>query len=171
MASFESLPIQSIIDEIAQHEPSFSIPCRDAVAIAGDKLSALTWRTLAEVQGIGKDYEHRTIIRHLHDLAALSVYLNDNFDAFAQEVTRAMTIDKEENRGQGVLSGYSTHVEHSMRLLSILQADKKYADRYTAYVESMSYALPQQRIGFELAVTKLSQLIAPKAGFAVGFLL
>ena len=63
-------PIRSLI-AAAQHEPHEikSFLCVDPVETAADKLSALAWRVLARDRGSPKD--DPTIIRHLHDLAAL----------------------------------------------------------------------------------------------------
>lgn len=46
-----------------------SYPCVDPVETAADKLSALAWRVLARDRTRARD--DPTIIRHLHDLAAL----------------------------------------------------------------------------------------------------
>ena len=65
-------PIRSLI-ATAQREPPevASFPCVDPVETAADKLSALAWRVLARDRTRPRD--DPTIIRHLHDLAALTV--------------------------------------------------------------------------------------------------
>jgi predicted nucleotidyltransferase component of viral defense system len=64
-------PIQSLIAMAHHHSPEVpAFPCIDPVETAADKLSALAWRVLRRQRGaIGDD---ATLIRHLHDLAALA---------------------------------------------------------------------------------------------------
>ena len=63
-------PIRSLIAAAAR-EPAevAAFPCIDIVETAADKLSALAWRVRVRRRGEPKD--DPTIIRHLHDLAAL----------------------------------------------------------------------------------------------------
>jgi hypothetical protein len=63
-------PIASLIT-LAQNKPPeiASFPCVQPVETAADKLSALAWRLHARRRG--NDEDDPTIIRHLHDLAAL----------------------------------------------------------------------------------------------------
>jgi EcoEI R protein C-terminal/Nucleotidyl transferase AbiEii toxin, Type IV TA system len=63
-------PIRSLI-VIAQRQPPEidAFPCVDPVETAADKLSALAWRVRARDRT--KPDDDPTIIRHLHDLAAL----------------------------------------------------------------------------------------------------
>lgn len=158
--SAEQLPIRSIVDELTQTDPRFTIACRNILAIAGDKLSALTWRTLAEQQGFGQEKDYHTIIRHLHDLAVLAPLLHKGFDAFAQEVSRAMITDLNENRGQGTLDTTETAPSSLYKdLLRFLQDDPRYKKRYDLYVQSMSYALPSEQLLFDAAFNQLKKLI------------
>jgi hypothetical protein len=63
-------PIRSLV-ALAQKQPP-EVPtflCVDPVETAADKLSALAWRVHARRRG--SDNDDPTIIRHLHDLAAL----------------------------------------------------------------------------------------------------
>jgi hypothetical protein len=62
-------PIQSIIAKYTGGEPKVEILCLPPIEIAGDKINALTWRTLKLRRG-DESYDPATI-RHLHDLAAL----------------------------------------------------------------------------------------------------
>jgi hypothetical protein len=63
-------PIRSLIAKAQREPPEVAdFPCVDAVETAADKLSALTWRVRARDRTRPND--DPTIIRHLHDLAAL----------------------------------------------------------------------------------------------------
>jgi hypothetical protein len=63
-------PIRSLIAVAAQEPPEVAaFRCIDIVETTADKLSALAWRVRVRRRGEPKD--DPTIIRHLHDLAAL----------------------------------------------------------------------------------------------------
>jgi hypothetical protein len=63
-------PIRSLIAAAQRQPPEVpSYPCVDPVETAAEKLSALAWRVSARDRSRPKD--DPTIIRHLHDLAAL----------------------------------------------------------------------------------------------------
>jgi predicted nucleotidyltransferase component of viral defense system len=73
-------PIRSLIAAAARQPAEVAaFPCVDIVETAADKLSALAWRVRVRRRGEPKD--DPTIIRHLHDLAALetAVALAPNF--------------------------------------------------------------------------------------------
>ena len=61
-----------------------SFPCVDPVETAADKLSTLAWRVCARERGSAND--DPTIIRHLHDLAALESHIKgeSEFPALAR---------------------------------------------------------------------------------------
>lgn len=84
-------PIRSLIaqpQKQALEIPDFS--CVDPVETAADKLSALAWRVCTRVRGAAKD--DPTIVRHLHDLAALES-LAIAFSAFASLLSDAAMAD------------------------------------------------------------------------------
>lgn len=63
-------PIRSLVAVAQQQPPEVpAFPCIDVIETAADKLSALAWRVRVRQRGSAKD--DPTIIRHLHDLAAL----------------------------------------------------------------------------------------------------
>ena len=63
-------PIRSLIAAAQRETPEIaSFPCVDPVETAADKLSALAWRVRARDRTRADD--DPTIVRHLHDLAAL----------------------------------------------------------------------------------------------------
>jgi hypothetical protein len=65
-------PLRSLIAQAQGKEPEVSaFSCVDPIETAADKLSALAWRVCVRERGAPDD--DPTIIRHLHDLAALEV--------------------------------------------------------------------------------------------------
>jgi hypothetical protein len=63
-------PIQSLVSRGQRQAPEITeFPCVDPIETAADKLSALAWRVC--VRQRGGEYDEPTMIRHLHDLAAL----------------------------------------------------------------------------------------------------
>jgi len=63
-------PIRSLVAQTQGHGPELSaFACVDPVETAADKLSALAWRVC--VRDRNSEDDDPTIVRHLHDLAAL----------------------------------------------------------------------------------------------------
>jgi Nucleotidyl transferase AbiEii toxin, Type IV TA system len=90
-------PIRSLIaqaQESAAEIPAFA--CVDPVETAADKLSALAWRVCVRDRGSQKD--DPTIIRHLHDLAALEACVT-TAPAFNALLSKAANADT--GRGGG----------------------------------------------------------------------
>lgn len=76
-----------MVSEITNAPPELEIDCVSAIETVGDKLSALTWRILVRDRADVKD--DPTIIRHLHDLAALEKMIRgelDNFVFFSKKI-------------------------------------------------------------------------------------
>jgi predicted nucleotidyltransferase component of viral defense system len=84
-------PIRSLIASV-QGLPAkvAAFPCVDRTETAADKLSALVWRVLARRPGSEDD--DPTIVRHLHDLAALKATVEAS-SAFCDLAARAMSGD------------------------------------------------------------------------------
>jgi hypothetical protein len=148
-------PIASLIG-MAQRKPP-EVPaflCVDPVETAADKLSALAWRVHARRRGGAAD--DPTIIRHLHDLAALKATVVASAD-FSRLVRTAMA--KDEGRG-----GESTASAKPRTLfagmLGRLSADPLWGVEYRDYVEQVSFAAPTELIGFDQALTAVTDLIA-----------
>jgi hypothetical protein len=88
-------PISSLIAMAQRHPPEVAaFLCVDPVETAADKLSALAWRVQARRRG--SDGDDPTIVRHVHDLAALKSSVVASHD-FARLVRNAMAED--EGRG------------------------------------------------------------------------
>ena len=91
-------PIRSLI-AAAQREPHevAAFPCVDPVETAADKLSALAWRVRARAIA-ARANDDPTIIRHLHDLAALE-QLAAVAPRFRELVMAAVAADDRQGRG------------------------------------------------------------------------
>jgi hypothetical protein len=149
---------------MAQNKPPeiASFPCVQPVETAADKLSALAWRVHARRRGT--DDDDPTIVRHLHDLAALkdSVSVNGEFPTL---VLKAMSDDK----GRAGTAIISTKPEALFEgMLERLTTDQLWAREYQDYVQQVSYAEIGQWINFDQALAAVRDLVAliPKPGQA-----
>jgi predicted nucleotidyltransferase component of viral defense system len=156
-------PLGSLI-VMAQNKPPeiASFPCVQPVETAADKLSALAWRVHARRRGT--DDDDPTIVRHLHDLAALkdSVSVNGEFPTL---VLKAMSDDK----GRAGTAIISTKPEALFEgMLERLTTDQLWAREYQDYVQQVSYAEIGQWINFDQALAAVRDLVAliPKPGQA-----
>jgi predicted nucleotidyltransferase component of viral defense system len=152
----ERRSIRSIVSEAMQTESELEIDCVSAIETAGDKLSALTWRILVRDRADEKD--DPTVIRHLHDLAALEHMLKKAKNDFSSSAKRSM--EQDQNRRGGDIIANMSNTDRLANALKILQEDGLYQKEYTQFVESMSYADENERIGFEGAVQALGRIIA-----------
>jgi Nucleotidyl transferase AbiEii toxin, Type IV TA system len=152
-------PIRSMI-AAAQQEPAevAAFPCIDIVETAADKLSALAWRVRVRKRGAPKD--DPTIIRHLHDLAALETAVMSASN-FRDLVHAAVAADV----GRGGEKDPPTEPEIIFAgMLERLQSDPLWAREYEDFVRAVSFAGPHELIGFAdalAAVARLLQLLAP----------
>jgi len=147
--------IRSIASEMTQTEPELEIDCVSAIETAGDKLSALTWRILVRDRADEKD--DPTLIRHLHDLAALENTIIDAGNHFVSSAKESLEIDK--NRRGGNVIADMLIPDRLANALKILKEDDLYQKEYTQFVESMSYAGEDELINFGEAVQALERII------------
>lgn len=147
--------IRSIVSEVMQTEPELEIGCVSAIETAGDKLSALTWRIIVRDRGDEKD--DPTVIRHLHDLAALEKVITDAKDEFVSSAKDSLESDKKRRGADSIANMPVT--DRLSNALKILKEDELYQKEYTQFVDSMSYADEDERISFEKAVHALERVI------------
>jgi predicted nucleotidyltransferase component of viral defense system len=145
-------PIGSLI-ATAQREPPevASFPCVDPVETAADKLSALAWRVLARDRTRAND--DPTIIRHLHDLAALEQRAAAA-PRFAELVLTAAAAD--EGRGGASTADPATKFAEMLRRL---QTDPLWAREYEEFVRAVSFAGPGEAIDFADALAACTRLV------------
>ncbi len=151
----EKRSIRSITSEMTQTEPELEIDCVSAIETAGDKLSALTWRIIVRDRADKKD--DPTIIRHLHDLAALESVIKDAGNNFVLSAKESLQRDQS-RRGGNVIADMSI-TDRLTNALKILKEDSLYQKEYTQFVESMSYAAENELIRFDEAVSALGRII------------
>lgn len=153
--TYEEKSLQSFLSQALDNQPEVSsIPCVSPLETAADKLSALTWRVLEREAG-GTKY-HPTDIRHLHDLAALeNIIVTDTkfsdlvFIALSNDATRAKKINLTEIQP----------LERLQRASLCLKNNAIYEQEYQSFVIAMSYALEDEKLSFERALSRLDNII------------
>ena len=156
--------VTSLLADKIGEGPAFTIPMVDPAEIAGDKLSALMWKSASD-RGTGDDL---TYVRHLHDLAALRPALTDSRDSF-REIARDSMLD-DIRRGRGGLTrdhGVAQRLVVGYRSL----ATPAYEAAYETYVDKFSYLPAAERIDFRSAldeVRELSEALAPSVSLSRG---
>ena len=151
----EPRSIRSIVCEVTKKEPELEIGCVSALETAGDKLSALTWRIVVRNRADKKD--DSTLIRHLHDLAALENIIVDAGNDFVTSAQMSLERDQT-HRGGGVIADMSV-TDRLTQALQILEEDALYQKEYEQFVTSMSYATEDELISFEEAIQALGRII------------
>jgi len=148
-------PIGSLIAKAQGQPPEVAaFLCVAPVETAADKLSALAWR----VQARRRDSENDdpTIIRHLHDLAALKAAAESSPD-FVRLVRAAMV--KDVGRG-GKARTYADPASLLAAMLDTLHSDPLWAREYEDFVDAVSFAAPDDQIGFAAALDATRDLTA-----------
>lgn len=149
----EQRPLQSFVAQANNALPEVpTMLCVSPVETAADKVSALTWRILARDRHARDD--DPTIIRHLHDLAALAPFALGS-DVFAQLARD--TIEADKNRAAISVDTVAAKLE---ALLQTLNDDLLYRTEYQHYVLTMAYGKDETIPSFEQAIAALKQLIA-----------
>jgi hypothetical protein len=148
-------PIASLVGMAQQEPPEVAgFLCVDPVETAADKLSALAWRVHARQRGSADD--DPTIIRHLHDLAALKETVTKSGD-FPRLVRKAVSDDT----GRGGEATASSDPEVLFAgMFDRLSADPLWATEYQDYVRQVSFAAPSDLIGFDQALAAVKDLAA-----------
>ena len=146
-------PIRSLIAQ-TQGSPA-EIPafaCVDPVKTAADKLSALAWRVCVRDRGSEKD--DPTIIRHLHDLAALEASVT-TAPAFNTLLSKAVNADT----GRGGGRAPTNIAERFVLMLERLTTDVMWEDEYEEFVHNVSFAKSDELVSFSSALAATGRLI------------
>jgi predicted nucleotidyltransferase component of viral defense system len=145
-------PIHSLIARAQDRDPEIpAFPCVDPVETAADKLSALAWRVCARERGSPKD--DPTIVRHLHDLAALESRV-----ATAPAFTTLLLVAAAADSGRG---GGRVPIDASDRfsmMLDRLGTDPVWADEYDRFVQNVSFAASDEIVRFDKALEAAKRL-------------
>jgi hypothetical protein len=147
-------PVGSLI-AMAQGQPPeiAAFLCVDPVETAADKMSALAWRVHARWRG--NELDDPTIIRHLHDLAALKPSAAASAD-FVPLVRKAMATDA--GRG-GEATASSDAAALFAGMLERLRTDRLWASEYEDFLDAASFAGPDELISFDAALAALTELV------------
>ena len=147
-------PIASLIGMAQRQKPEVeAFLCIDPIETAADKLSALTWRVLARQRGSTGD--DPTIIRHLHDLAALRETIAASGE-FSRMALKAMSADMGRG-GEATASPDPVVLFESM--LECLRTDRLWATEYQSYVDAVSFERPDDQLGFAGALAAVHDLV------------
>ncbi|MGB7509795.1 MAG: nucleotidyl transferase AbiEii/AbiGii toxin family protein [Pelodictyon phaeoclathratiforme] len=138
-------PVQSLL-RFTEGQPAEigSMPYIDPVEIAADKLSALSWRLLDE-----EERQDKTLIRHVHDLAALETLIASNVK-FPDLVRQSIAGDynrsdiPQEQRLRGVMTNLQNAV---------------WKEAYQSFVQDMSFSRDDEIIPYESALDACERLV------------
>ncbi len=159
--SFEParLPVQrhkvnSFIGDLSDKYQGCECNCISPVEIGGNKLSALMWRI--DIKDRAKDINtiknDPTIIRHLHDLAALEPYLST--EKFVDIVIKSF----ESDQGRSGSNKDIALLDFALQTHEKLKNDPLYESEYENFVGMMSYAKESQ-LGFKAAVDSFGRIV------------
>lgn len=144
-------PISSFVSIGKRLDPEVSmIACVDPLEIAADKVSAFAWRAKAMLDA-AKRAEARgrdgTLVRHLHDLAALEPRIVEAA-GFAASARALMEKDIVRAKATGAdLAAILTEVGTS------LESNPVWRREYDSFVRHLSYAADDERIAYDAALS------------------
>lgn len=147
-------PLRSLLAQAQDLPPEVpAFPCVDPVETAADKLSALAWRVVTRQRGTPQD--DPTLVRHLHDLAALETQVRAApvFHALVRAAAEADT-------GRGGGRHPEIPDERFLLMLERLRNDPLWAEEYEDFVRQVSFAAPMATLGFEAALAACARLVA-----------
>jgi predicted nucleotidyltransferase component of viral defense system len=147
-------PIRSLVAQ-AGNEPAevAAIPCVDPIETAADKLSALAWRVHTRDRATADD--DPTIIRHLHDLAALERHAAQA-PQFKELVRQAVAADV----GRGGDAVPTDPHKLFAGMFEQLRSDGLWAAEYEALVRQVSFAKATEEISFTGAFIACERIVA-----------
>ena len=144
-------PIQSRIGVAEKAAPEVpNLACVALVESAADKLSALSWR--AHVRDRAAANDDPSIVRHLHDLAALEPHVLGNQDLI--RLTR-LSIAADARRTDNL----PAEAVLLRSMLDRLAKDKLWGDEYVQFVTQVSYAPAGERISFAAVLAACGRLV------------
>lgn len=146
-------PVQSLLAQAAKVPPEIaSMPCVDLVETAADKISALAWR--ASVRDRSSDKDDPAIVRHIHDLAALSESVSGS-PSFAVLARRILATDARRT-GNPDADGLAL----LRAMLPTITRDPLWRVEYEQFVSAVAYGPDAERIAFGQATSRCTALVA-----------
>ena len=145
--------ISSFIGKFINEEP-IKVNCIQPIEVIANKFSALMWRVFIKdrTKPLHSKENDPTIVRHLHDIAALEDILYTR--EFFELLQKSFNADK----GRGGFDNNYTLSEFIKITLNKLTEDKVYQKEYSDFVGSMSYAKDSEVITFEKSLVSISNL-------------
>jgi hypothetical protein len=148
-------PIRSLVATAQRRPPEVAaFPCVDPVEAAADKLIALAWRVCARDRT--RPGDDPTIVRHLHDLAALERHIA-SARRFPELVLAAAAADI--GRG-GERAAVAESAVMFADMLQRLETDPLWAREYEDFVRQVSFAGSGEASSFAEALAACGRLIA-----------
>ena len=144
--------LQSFVSQALEEEPEVPrIACVAPAETAADKLSVLTWRVLDP-----RTRHDRTLIRHVHDLAALERDAM-NHDGFSGLLRRSLDADATRGEPTPDIAALSPSGRVNAAL-EVLVTDPEYAAHYGNFVRAMCYGTEDETPTFAAALEAVRRL-------------
>lgn len=145
--------ISSFIGKFINEEPIL-VNCIQPIEVIANKFSALMWRVYIKdrTKPLHTKENDPTIVRHLHDIAALEDLL------YTKEFIELLQKSFEADKGRGGFDNNYTLPEFIKITLDKLIEDKVYQKEYSDFVSSMSYAKDSEVITFEKALNAIKRI-------------
>ena len=145
--------INAFIGKFFNEEP-VTVNCIQPIEVIANKFSALMWRVYIKdrTKLLHTRENDPTIVRHLHDIAALEDLL------YTKEFVELLQKSYEADKGRGGVDNNYTLTEFIKITLNKLSEDKVYKKEYSDFVGSMSYAEESEVITFEKALENFKEL-------------
>ena len=157
--TFENLILPSTECEISSfiskfiNEKPIKVNCIQPIEVIANKFSALMWRVYIKdrTKPLHSKENDPTIVRHLHDIAALEEML------YTKEFVELLQKSFDADKGRGGFDNNYTLSEFIKITLNKLTEDKVYQKEYSDFVSSMSYAKNSEVMVFEKAINKFEK--------------
>jgi hypothetical protein len=155
----ELRPIHSMIATLKNSNPEIpALACVSPLETAADKVAALSWRVTT--RGDQNEEPDRTLVRHLHDLAAL--YHRVHIEPlFFQRAIEQVAVDSKRAETRGAELSVSDRLQLCYQQLT---SDIRYQQEYTDFVSGMFFG--HQPIAFNTAVERFEKLLDGIVGYA-----
>lgn len=146
-------PVQSLLSRASKAEPEVNgLLCVDPIETAADKISALAWRAAARDRT--SETDDPSIVRHLHDLAALAPRAEAS-PTFVPLAHKLLQIDARRTGDQA-----ADGIALLRAMLPTIVGDPLWRQEYEEFVGAVSFGPATDRVAFDRAVTVCEALVA-----------
>lgn len=145
--------VQSILGKYINDFRITELDCISPVEVAANKFSALLWRIDIKNRTEKTAENDGTIMRHLHDLAALENFImNDDF-------IKTVYLSFEADKGRGGSNKGISLPELAKITLNKLKIEKIYSKEYSEFVDALSYAQEDEIMDFTKALGAFERIV------------